>query len=126
MYPFITLLAVFVSCWSLLWAQSSISITYYEPGTNCTVAANERVGWMRTNACLPESSAQYCQGRANECGMMGICDPNKVTFEYWFVAGNQCTRNPPELTVSYVPGACLPSTAGYPYKNYESVLGCDP
>lgn len=123
---FIALLTVFVSCWSLGWAQSSISITYYQPGTNCTVAANERVGFMSTTTCLMESSAQYCQNKASQCGMMVACDSNKVTFEYWYSSGQQCTRSAPQYTISFPTNTCLSASEGYPYKGYEEIIGCNP
>ena len=107
-------------------AQSSVSITYYLPGTNCTTPANERVGWASTNACLIESSGASCLEKANQCGLLLTCDPSTVNFNYWFSAGTACLRGNGESVVKYATNTCLSSTQALPYKGYESVLVCNP
>ena len=117
---FITLLISVNLCHS----QSSVSVTYFEPGTNCTQAAKERPGWVRTTRCYPQSNPDLCQGRP-ECGISLKCDPTTITFQYWFSAKDECLRGNPETTVKYLSGMCLSSKEGFMFKNYESVMSCN-
>lgn len=105
-------------------SQSSVSVTYYEPGTNCTQVSTERPGWVRAKRCYPQSNQLLCQGK-HECGISLTCDPTTITFQYWFSARDECLRGNPQNVKKYVAGSCLSSSEGFMYKNFESVLACN-
>lgn len=124
MFCFLNIILLFAFL-AMCAGQKSVSITYYEPGTNCTVAANERVGFASTGACLPQENRESCLNKWDQCGLLLVCNPSTVTFEYWYTAGDACLRGDPQYKVDYAAQACLSPPAGFTYKNYDQVLVCN-
>jgi hypothetical protein len=118
-------LVVCVVCVAAVAGQTSMTIDYYNLGTKCGEKTNMRSSWFASGMCIPYTNqTEACQAKTT-CGAIFTCNATTVTISYWYYAGNECTRNPPEL-VSYFPTeTCLPPTNAYYNNNTDSIFHCN-
>jgi hypothetical protein len=108
-------------------AQTSVSIQYFIPGTNCQQSTGQMDSWISCNHCITQNNhPESCDGRADTCGVLYSCDPTTVSIGYWWTSGDVCLRGNPQASEKYPTNTCLPPSKGYnSYNSSDTIFVCN-